>query len=142
MRIVLLITCMGAVALPAFAQERVIGLLALPQIFGRGACDRYTPRPVPVRAEPRGSVIGSIVVATPWTVETDGGCSGLEVVVRTNVAADVELPTREYGYEEPGAIVVDARSGWYKVRLGNGSGWVPATGAEFYSLERLYGDKE
>ena len=142
MRIVLLITCLAAVAMPAFAQERVIGLLALPQVFGRGACDRYSPQPVPVRAQPRGPVIGSIVVATPWTFEADGGCSGLHVVVRMSGAPDVELPTREYGYEEPGAVVVDTRDGWFKVRLGTGSGWVQATGAEFYSLERLYEGRE
>jgi hypothetical protein len=142
MRIALLFTGLAALALPAVAQERVIGLLALPQVFGRGACDRFTPQPVPVRSEPRGPVIGSIVVATPWTFEADGGCSGLEVVVRMNGAPDVELPTREYGYEEPGAVVVDAREGWYRVRLGTGSGWVQATGTEFYSLERLYRDEE
>lgn len=142
MRIAVLFSCLMAVVPQAFAQERVLGLLALPQVFGRGACDRYTPRPVPVRAEPRGPVIGSIVVATPWTFQDDFACSGLEVVARLNGAPDVELPTQEYGYEAPGAIVVDAREGWYKVRLGIGSGWVPATGAEFYSLQSLYGDRE
>lgn len=142
MRIVLLFSCLAASVAPAFAQDQVIGLLSLPQVFGRGACDRYTPSPVPVRAEPRGPVIGSIVVATPWTFETDGGCSGLEVAVRINGAPDVELPTREYGYEEPGAVVIDARDGWFKVRLGTSSGWVQASGTEFHSLERLYGDKE
>ena len=142
MRFSLLFSCVMAAAAPAFSQERVIGLLALPQVFGRGACDRYTSRPVPVRAEPRGPVIGSIVVARPWTFEADGGCSGLEVAVRINGAAGVELPTREYGYEEPGAIVVDAREGWFKLRLGTAFGWVQAAGTEFYSLERLYGEKE
>jgi hypothetical protein len=126
-------------ASPALAQERVLGLLALPQVFGRGACDRYTPQPVPVRATPGGAVVGAIMVAKPWTFEAVGGCSGLEVVSRVNGAtAGVELPTREYGYEEPGAIVIDARRGWFKVRLGTGVGWVRATGTEFYSLERLY----
>ena len=142
MRFVLLIGSLVAFAPPTFAQERVIGLLALPQVFGRDVCDRYTPRPVPVRAEPRGFVIGSIVVATPWTFEDDFACSGLEVVARVNGEPDVELPTREYGYETPGAVVVETRDGWFKVQLGNGSGWVQATGAEFYSLERLYENRE
>ena len=101
------------------------------------------PRRVQLRAEPEGEVIGAIVVARPWTFEAVGGCSGLEVVVRLNdTAADVALPTREYGYEEPGAIVIDERSGWFKVRLGTGSGWLQAIGAEFYSFERLYENRQ
>jgi hypothetical protein len=140
-RIDFLFACLAALATPALAQERVLGLLALPQVFGRGACDRFTPQPVPLRADPRGAVIGAIVVATPWTFQGDGGCSGLEIAVRMNGTTTASsLPTREYGYEEPGAIVVDARDGWYKVRLATGSAWVPSSGAEFYSLERLYRD--
>lgn len=142
MRFVLLFSCLAAFVPPALAQERVLGLLALPQVFGQEACDRFTPRPVQLRAEPGGQVIGAIVVATPWAFEADGGCSGLEVVARLNgTTADIALPTREYGYEKPAAIVIDERSGWFKVRLGTDSGWVQATGAEFYSLERLYANQ-
>jgi len=68
MRFALLFSCLAAFVPPAFAQERVLGLLALPQVFGRGPCE----------------------------------CSGLEVVVRLHDrAADVAMPTREYGYEQP-----------------------------------------
>jgi hypothetical protein len=35
---------------PVVAQERVIGLLALPEVFGRGGLGRFTPRPVELRA--------------------------------------------------------------------------------------------
>jgi hypothetical protein len=51
------------------------------------------------------------------------------------------LPTMEYAYEEPGAIVLERRENWYRVRLSKGSAWVETSAAEgFYDLERLFND--
>ena len=86
----------------------IIGLLALPEVFGRGACDRFTPRPVELRATPQGPVVATVLVVKPWTHHSNGGCEGLEVGVRAPRAATVQpLPTMEYTYEEPGAVVLD-----------------------------------
>jgi hypothetical protein len=125
---------------PALAQERVIGLLALPEVFGRSACDRFTPRPVELRATPRGPVVGSVIVVKPWTHHSNGGCEGLEVGVRAPRAATVQpLPTMEYAYEEPGAIVLEQRGQWFRVRLTVGSAWLEASANdEFHGLERLF----
>ena len=91
---------------PALAQERVIGLLALPGVFGRGACDRFTPRPVELHATPQGRGVGTVLVMKHWTHHSNGGCEGLEVEVRVPGAATLQqLPTKEYAYEEPGAVV-------------------------------------
>ena len=38
--------------LEAHAQDRVIGLLTLPEVFGGEACTPFEPRPVPLYAEP------------------------------------------------------------------------------------------
>lgn len=87
---------------PALAQERVIGLLALPGVFGRGACDRFAPRPVALHDTPQGRGSGTVLVLEPWTHDSRGGCEGLEVGVRVPGAAAVEqLPTKEYAYEAP-----------------------------------------
>src|SRR5262245_63573078 len=107
---------------PALAQERVIGLLALPEVFGRGTCDRFTPRPVELRATPQGPVVGTLLVVKPWTHHANGGCEGLEVGVRAARAAGVQqLPTGHYAYEEPGAVVLERRGTWFRVRLTVGS---------------------
>ena len=127
---------------PALAEERVIGLLALPEVFGRGACDRFTPQPVELRATPQGRVVGTLLVVKPWTHHGDNGCEGLEVGVRALRAATVqELPTKEYGYEEPGAIVLERRGKWFRVRLTVGSAWLEASAQDtFYSVEQLFTD--
>jgi hypothetical protein len=139
-QVVALLIGIAASAAPALAQERVIGLLDLPEVFGRGACDRYTPQPVALRATPLGQVVGSVVVVKPWTFAAGGGCEGLEVGVRMAPAATVQpLPTMEYGYEEPGVVVLERRDRWFRVRLDAGSAWLEASAQdEFYDLERLY----
>lgn len=126
--------------LPASAQERVIGLLALPTVFGAGPCDRFAPRPVELHATPEGPMVGTVFVVKPSTPHGNGGCDELEVGVRVSGTATVlPLPTKEYGYEEPGAIVLERRGRWFRIRLSSGSAWLESRVAEeFHGLERLY----
>src|SRR5262245_23600127 len=139
--VVVLLIGSALLSQPALAQERIIGLLALPEVFGRGACDRFTPRPVELRATPQGAVVGTLLVVKPWTHHGNGGCEGLEVGVRAPGAAIQQLPTREYAYEEPGAVVLERRGKWFRVRLNVGSAWLEASAQDtFYSLEQLFED--
>ena len=111
--VVVLLLGTALLSQPALAQERVIGLLALPEVFGRGACDRFTRRPLELRATPQGPVVGTVLVVKPWTHHSNGGCEGLEVGVRVPRASTVQpLPTMEYAYEEPGAVVLERRGRW------------------------------
>ena len=49
-----------------------------------------------------------------------------------------ELPTEEYDYEAPAAIVLQRRDRWYKVRLSDGTAWLRASDRDqFFPLERL-----
>jgi hypothetical protein len=128
----------------AHAQERIIGLLSLPEVFGNDVCDRFTPSEVPLHATPGSTPhIGSIRVDRYWTFQSDLSCEGLRVGVhRTGTDRVGELPTREFGYEVPGAIVVDARAlgrdRWFKVRLDTGSAWLRASERDtYYPLEML-----
>ena len=141
-RVVVLLLGIALLSQPALAQERVIGLLALPEVFGRGACDRFSPRPLELRATPQGPVVGTVLVVKPWTHHSNGGCEGLEVGVRAPRAATVQqLPTMEYAYEEPGAVVLERRGKWFRVRLMVGSAWLEASAQdEFHSLEQLFED--
>ncbi len=124
------------------AQDRVLGLLTLPEVFGAGPCDTFTPAEIPVFAEPDGrTTIGSIRVATSSTFPPEGGCAGLTVHVYSNGQSLGELPTREHEYEAPAAIVVGQRGQSFKVRLPNGAGWIRASKRdEFRSLQQLLKD--
>ena len=128
---------------PALAQERVIGLLAVPEVFGQGPCDRYTPRRVVLRASPEGPIVATVLVVKPWTHHSNGGCAGLEVGVKAPQSETVQpLPTEEYAYEEPGAVVLERRGQWFRVRLERGSAWLEASAQDgFYGLERLFEDR-
>jgi hypothetical protein len=66
---------------PPFASP-VIGLLALPEVFGEGPCRPFAPREVPLYAQPRDlRPVARIQVDRPWSFLTDGGCEGLQVRV-------------------------------------------------------------
>ena len=126
------------------AQDRVIGLLALPEVFGNAACDRFTPKQLPIYATPDSTaMVGVIRVDEYWTFYNNGGCGGLTVNVHpAGVNAAHLLPAEEYDYEAPGAVVVAQQRPWFKVRLADGAAWVRASAqAEFYPLERLYEER-
>ena len=45
----------------------------------------------------------------------------------------------EYAYEEPGAVVLERRGKWFRVRLNSGSAWLEASAQdEFYGLELAF----
>jgi hypothetical protein len=121
-------------------QTRIIGLLELPEVFGNGPCDRFTPQEVPLYdASESVRIVGVIRVDEGWTDSSNGGCEGLRVGVHmAGTAASDPLPTKEYGYEEPGAIVLARRDGWFQIRLATGSAWVRSAPRDnFHPLEQL-----
>lgn len=122
------------------AEDRVLGLVAIPQVFGIAACEAYAPTPIHLFSAPRSSApIGQIRVAQPWTFDGFGGCEGLKVEVylaRDGEAAD--LPTLEAGYEAPAAIVLEKLDGWFKIRLADGAAWMRASEEnQYFPLEDL-----
>jgi hypothetical protein len=141
-RVGALMLALGLCAQPLLAQERVIGLLELPEVFGQGSCDPFTPKPVTLRASPGGPVVATVLVTTPMTVQADGGCGGLEVGVRAARTSAIEaLPSMEFAYESPAAIVLEQRGTWFRIRLKTGSAWLEASRQrEFYDLEALLTD--
>jgi hypothetical protein len=130
-RSVFLLAFFVSSAAPLSAQDRVLGLLTLPEVFGGEACSPFKPESVPLFAEPGGARIGSIEVDQYWSFAPHGGCEGLEVRVHKGSARS-ELPTREHGYEEPAAIVLAQQGRWYKVRLQDGAAWVNATPSDVF----------
>ena len=114
-------------ARPAAAADRIVGLLALPEVFGGGPCAIFTPEDVHVYASPNDTrVMATIRVERNWSFAPHGGCEGLEVRVHVGERKQ-ELPTLEYDYEMPAAIVLDHHDGWFKIRLHDQPAWVKAS---------------
>jgi hypothetical protein len=128
-----------AIPVSAIAQERVLGLLSLPEVFGARACAPFEPSPIGLHAAPNdGAAIAIIRVDQNWSFAPHGGCEGLEVSVHQGNQSH-ELPTREYDYEMPGAIVVEHRDGWFKVKLHERSAWLKASPVDhFMPIAELY----
>ena len=101
------------VALAQPADDRIIGLLALPGVFGEGPCKPFEPRAITLYSDAgTRRVMGTIEVDQEWSFAPHGGCEGLEVSVHEG-ATRTELPTREFEYEAPAVIVLDTRGEAY-----------------------------
>ncbi|HEX6163748.1 MAG TPA: hypothetical protein VFZ31_10300 [Vicinamibacterales bacterium] len=126
-------------ALPALAQDRTIGLLSLPEVFGPRQCAPFEPQQVALHASPNdGSPFAFIRVDQNWSFAPHGGCEGLEVSVHQGQQRG-KLPTLEFDYEMPGAVVVEHRDGWFRIRLDDRTAWVKASLAgRFMALGDLY----
>jgi len=100
--------------------------MSLPQVFGDHPCATYTPSEIIVYAEPDSSrSLGVIRVSQSWTMHQNGGCEGLRVVMHMEAADSAAgLPTLEYDYEMPGAVVLDQHDDWFRIRLAEGSAWI------------------
>ena len=121
-------------------ENRVVGLISLPQVFGDHSCDAYDPSEVVLYAEPDSAhSLGVIRVTQPWTMHEHGGCEGLRVVVHVESAdSAADLPTLEYGYETPGAVVLDQQDDWFKIRLAEGEAWIRGSSENrFMAIEDL-----
>jgi hypothetical protein len=141
MKYLCVVASLSLLTASALAQQRtrVVGLLALPEVFGNGACDRFTPQEVPLYRAPESARIGVIRVDEGSTASSNGGCEALRVGVHvTGATASDPLPTKEHGYEEPGAIVLARRGVWFQIRLATGSAWVRSTPRDsFHPLDQL-----
>jgi hypothetical protein len=130
-----------ASAASAQAQDRVRGLLSLPEVFGNGPCHPFEPEVVDLYAAPgAGTKIAAIQVDQHWAFAPHGGCEGLKVGVHRDGRRS-DLPTLEYSYETPAAIVLAAQDGWFKIRLTGDTAWVRASRRDrFMPLADLFSE--
>jgi hypothetical protein len=109
----------------AGAQDRVIGLLTLPQVFGAEPCVPFTPRPIPLFASPNESKpVAHIRVDKDWTFHEDGDCTPVDVRTYQPDRPAIALPTRAYDGERRAALVVDRRGEWFCIQTGIGPLWL------------------
>jgi len=130
-----------ATATPSAAQDKVLGLLSLPEVFGKGPCHQFEPAAISLRPTPGAATsVGSIQVDQHWSFAPHGGCEGLKVSVHTD-GRRAELPTLEYANESPAAIVLAEQGGWFKIRLAAGAGWLQASPRDqFMPLADLFSE--
>jgi len=119
--------------------DRIIGLLSLPQVFGSRMCAPFEPVDVPLHTLPDDrSRFGVVRVDQRWSFAPHGGCEGLKVSVYRGEARE-ELPTLDYDFDMPAAIVVEQRSGWFRVRVQQGTVWIKAAVTDrFMPLSELF----
>lgn len=128
-------------AWPAAAQDRILGLLTLPEVFGNGPCHPFEPATVALHASPGAAAsIGSIEVDQHWSFAPHGGCEGLRVSVHAGEARAV-LPTLEFANEAPAAVVLAVQDGWFKIRLTGGTAWLRASARDrFMPMADLFSE--
>ena len=128
-----------AMASSASAQDRVIGLLSLPEVFGPRQCAPFEPEQIALHATLKDAKpVAFIRVDQKWSFAPHGDCEGLKVSVHEG-AQRRELPTLEFDYEMPGAIVLEKRDSWFRVRLVSGTAWIAASSADrFMPLAQLF----
>jgi hypothetical protein len=128
-----------AILLLQGSPDRVIGLLSLPEVFGGRMCAPFEPSDVALHTTPSDSSKFAVVhVDQNWSFAPHGGCEGLRVSVHRGEQRD-ELPTLEYDYEMPAAIVLEQRNGWFRVRVQQGTAWIKASPIDrFMPLSELF----
>ena len=119
----------------------IVGILPLPQVFGRVPCDRFEPQDVMLYDSPDKSLpVGHIYVRNNWSFSPQGGCGGLEVAVAGFGESFEKLPRQEYDYGQPGVIVTAREGGWFEIRLAHRRAWLQGNPELFLPVTELLTD--
>jgi hypothetical protein len=133
MRSVAIMAVVFVATLPiAGAEERIIGLLTLPQVFGKERCTPFTPRQIPLFNSPTAPTpVAYIRVDKDWTFHEDGGCTPVDVRTYQADRPAAALPT-DLHEGRPAAIVLARAGEWWRIRTAIGPLWLrPAADSEF-----------
>jgi hypothetical protein len=128
----------------ASAEEPIIGLLTLPEVLGYGPCDDFSPEEITLYSGmDKKLTSGVIKVDKFWTFPKSGGCEGLTVNTHMQNGNNIRpLLTKEYRYENPAAIILEAQNDWFRIKTASGSAWIQKTKTGRYiSLEHLLENK-
>jgi hypothetical protein len=114
-------------------EERPVGLVALPEIFGDYPCEPITAKPLQLYASPsRASSSIAIIERKPGTKPSDGpDCEETEAIVRRVDNGRIgPLLTDESGYEYTKAVVYERSGNWFRIATPDGSAWIERPNAE------------
>lgn len=120
-------------------EEKIIGLLSLPQVFGDEQCEVFTPISISIFDEVEGKNIGAI--KQNERVNENGGCYAITAISDLNTSSRKtgRLPTKAFDADSNEAVIVlEQKHGWYKVLVSDGTGWIkPALNSKFMPIEFL-----
>jgi len=107
--------------------ERIAGLLEMPEILGDFGCKDFQARSVSFYPEPSKDppATGMIEVRAYRNSETPDCFLPKVTVLRSGANPAVEeLPTDEIGYEMQATVVYERRGTWFRIALLRGSAWI------------------
>jgi len=109
-------------------EERVVGLLRLPEIYGDYPCQAFEPKKVNIYSEASSArtPIGAIERVNPIKPPERPDCDSPVVVVRRSgvVASSETFPSDESGEDFTTAVVYEWSGLWFRIALSKGSGWI------------------
>ena len=118
----------------ALMREPVVGLLALPEIFGEFGCSPSGPKRLNLYATPSKDrpPVGTIELQNPPRQPEPTDCEVPRVAVRRGGDTQIgqELPTDEMGYEIRAAVVYQRSDRWFRIALQPGSAWIERDNAD------------
>src|SRR5262245_13338809 len=126
-------------------EERPVGLLALPEVFGEYPCDRFDAKKLNLYATPskqRGPIATIERLKSPEPPDGQGCYASMVVVQRIPGNSSETMPTDESGYEEVRAVVYEKSGNWFRIAIPHGSAWIERSDSQGYFSypEQLIGD--
>jgi hypothetical protein len=108
------------------AEERPVGLVALPEIFGDYPCEPIPQKTLQLYATPSKQRAAVATIERKNEAKPDGpDCEEAEVIVRrVDKNAIGPLPTDESGYEYTKAVVYERSGNWFRIAIPGGSAWI------------------
>jgi hypothetical protein len=78
-------------------------------------------------------LLGRLQVARPWYLEEESPCEWIEVAVVEAASGNaVPVPFMEFSYEQPGLVVLERNQDWFRISMGERSGWIRYPTVERY----------
>ena len=109
-------------------EERVVGLLRLPEIYGDYPCQAFEPKKVSLYSDSSRdrAPIGAIERVNPIAPPERPDCESPVVVVRRSGSASGSepFPSDESGEDFTTAVVYERAGLWFRIALMRGSAWI------------------
>ena len=113
-------------------EERIVGLLEMPDILGDFGCKDFQAHSVSLYPEPsKNRPSSGTIEVRPYRNPDSPDCYESNVAVHrsgVNPSAE-ELPTDEIGYEMRAAVVYERKGTWFRIALLRGSAWIEGQGS-------------
>src|SRR5207249_4541040 len=113
-------------------EERIVGLLEMPEILGDTGCKEFQAHSVSLYPEPsKNRPSSGTSEVRPYRNPDSPDCYESNVVVHrsgVNPSAE-ELPTDEIGYEMRAAVVYERKGSWFRIALLRGSARIERQGS-------------